>query len=95
MLVQLASWLLGLSIITLMAATYVAFYRIDLRSPYAGRLPGTLTPFQQADQRREWKKALDDPAYRADRWALYGLVAIVAASMTAAFVLIVAALSGT
>ncbi|WP_193334640.1 hypothetical protein [Devosia beringensis] len=71
---------------------FVSEYRINTRSPYAGKLTGTLTPFQKADQRRQWKKALNDPAHRPYKWAFYVLVAMVVVSMTAGFALIIAAL---
>ena len=89
---QLATWLLGLSLIAMLVGVCVSIYKIDVRSPYKGRFPGALTPFQQADQRREWERALNDPAHRTDKWAFYGLMATSAVSILAGFLLIVATL---
>ena len=91
MLIHLASWLLGLSLLSIVMSLFVS-ERINSRTPYSGKSAPLLTPFQKADQRREWKKAFNDPAHHADKWAFYGVATSLVVSMTAAFALIIAAL---
>ena len=73
--------------VSLVAAFLTMYAKIMPRTLYGLRPVPTLTPFQKADQAREWKKALNDPAHRTTKWMFYGSIAVGTVSLAASLVM--------